>query len=294
MTLELSKKARHKAARRRSMPIHGYCGENGGGKSLAAVHDSLPSLEAGRPVLSTVRLLDYRDPRPCSGYCDDPAAHWLPDGGVHQKAADGYVPFRDYGQLLDFGGGDVLMDEVTGVASSRESQGLPYQVANFLVQLRRRDIALRWTTPNWRRADTIIREVTGLVTYCNGYMPKERRDSDRIWRDRRLFLWKTYDAAAFEDFTNHQREKLRASTTQLVWRSRSVAQNAYDTLDAVATLGHLDSTGVCMDCNGRRTRHACKCASPASPVRLDVAAPAAGALLVAPDLGPVLVEARAS
>jgi hypothetical protein len=43
-----------KRARRRVMPIHGYVGSNGGGKSAAMVWDTLPSLLAGRRVLSGV------------------------------------------------------------------------------------------------------------------------------------------------------------------------------------------------------------------------------------------------
>ena len=47
---------------RRGLPIHAYVGPNGGGKSLAMVNDTIPSLDAGRPVLSTVRLIDWRAP----------------------------------------------------------------------------------------------------------------------------------------------------------------------------------------------------------------------------------------
>jgi hypothetical protein len=275
--IELSRKALRKAAARRSHPIAAYVGPNGGGKSLAAVHDTIPSLERGRPALSTVRLLDYANPRPCEGgaVCDDPAGHEVA-GVVHPAAHPLYIPFTDFRQLVTFEFGDVVMDEVTGVASSRESAGLPYQVANFLVQLRRRDIALRWTTPSWARADKVIREVTGLVTYCTGYLPVERQDQDRLWRDRRLFMWRTYDAGAFDDFTTNKRETLRSSVRQLVWRPRSIAQHAYDTLAPVNALGFLDASGVCMDCEGRRTRHRCTCV--AEPrLREEPAAPRSGA-----------------
>src|SRR3954451_13230809 len=127
------------------------------------------------------------------------------------------------------------MDEVTGVASSRESLSMPAQVANYLVQLRRRDVLLRWTSPNWARADKIMREVTQGVTYCVGYLPKSRASLDgRMWRDRRLFLWRSYDATAFDEFTAHKREKVRPRTVQAFWRPTSDAQLAYDTLDSVS------------------------------------------------------------
>ena len=98
---------------RRGYPIHAYLGTgNGSGKTLLMVHDSLPSLEAGRPVLSTVRLLDYKNPR----QCDDPTCTF-PGHPNHQAAHPLYIPFKDYQQLLDARDCDVLMDEVTGVAS---------------------------------------------------------------------------------------------------------------------------------------------------------------------------------
>lgn len=245
-----------KRARRRAVPIHAYVGPNGGGKSLAMVYDTLPSLDAGRRVLSTVRLLDWRNPR----LCDDDLCDVL--GHPHHPAAHPlYVPFTDYRQLLAWSGGDVLMDEVTGVASSRESVHLPAQVANYLVQLRRRDVLLRWTSPNWARADKIMREVTQGVTYCVGYAPKTRRDQEtrRLWRDRRLFVWRTYDANAFDEFTAHKRESVRAKCVQLFRRPGSQAERAYDTLDAVSSLGATVEGGLCISCGGRRVTPPCTC-----------------------------------
>lgn len=261
-----------KRAQRRGTPIHAYVGANGGGKSLAAVWDTLPSLAAGRPVLSTVRLLDYSDPRPCPGgkECDDESGHERPEG-VHAAAHPLYIPFRDYSQLLEFRGGDVLLDEVTGIASSRESHSMPVQVANYLVQLRRRDVMMRWTTPNWARADKIIREVTQGATYCVGYLPKTRVAEDgsaRLWRDRRMFVWRTYDAAAFDDFTEGKRQTLRARPTDFFWRPGSAAEVAYDTLDQVMALGWANEAGLCMSCGGRRSHRKCECVTH-SPRSLD-------------------------
>jgi hypothetical protein len=178
-----------KRAARRGWPIMGYVGANGGGKSAAMVWDTVPSLLAGRPVLSTVRLLDFQNPRECEG-CDE-SGHFRPVYGpvkistfaerdavaetliataaemgvepdqvpdelipthdrlgfpirevvdyvVHRAAHPLYVCFNEWEQLLEARGCDVLMDEVTGVASSRESQSMPAPVANKLVQLRRR------------------------------------------------------------------------------------------------------------------------------------------------------------
>lgn len=114
-------------ARRNGFPIHGYTGSNGGGKTMCAVFDSLPTLAAGRPVVSTCRILDPTTGKP----------HPL------------WVPLDDFRLLLELEHCDVILDEVTGVASSRDAMGLPSAVLNHLMQLRKADVTLRWTTPNW-------------------------------------------------------------------------------------------------------------------------------------------------
>ena len=77
-------------ARRRMYPIHFYVGRNGAGKSLAAVYDTMPDLDAGLPCLSTVRLLDFRNPRPC----DDPNCKDLEHVRGHQAVHPLYGSFH--------------------------------------------------------------------------------------------------------------------------------------------------------------------------------------------------------
>lgn len=239
-------KARRK---RRAFPIHAYIGANGGGKSLAAIYDSLPSLAAGRSIVSTVRILD-----PATG---EPHPLW--------------VPLDDFRTLLQVEFCDVVLDEVTGVASSRDSAGMPSAVANHLVQLRRRDIALRWTAPSWKRADTIIRECSQGVTLCMGFLPKVILDEDggaRQWSSKRLFYWRTYDAAAFDEWSTFKKEKCRPAARQLFWRPGSQASEAYDTFDAVLTLGAVSEAGLCMECGGHRTKPKCGCDTPPKAPRV--------------------------
>lgn len=207
---------------------------------MAMVYDTLPTLAAGRPVLSTVRLLD-----PSTG---EPHPLWSPLG--------------DYQSLMEAEHCDVLLDEVTGVASSRESAGMPAAVANLLVQLRRRDVALRWTAPSWKRADTIIRECSQAVTICYGFAPARMRSedgTDRQWSSKRVFYWRTYDAATFDEWTAHKRERLRPVARQVMYRPGSVAERAYDTFDAVLSLGSVTDAGTCVECDGHRVRRQCSC-----------------------------------
>lgn len=238
---------------RRASPIHGFVGPNGSGKSACMVETTLPSLDAGRRVLSTVRLFEtWQDKR----------GEWH-RGDQHP----GFELLTDWAQLLDAEHCDVLMDEIVGIASARESQGMPVQVANLLTQLRRRDITLRWTAPAWARADKIIRECSQAVTDCRGYWSDTRSQKEaaeagnevRQWAPRRLFRWRTFSAVDFEDFTSGKRERLSPEVRQ--WKrgpgSRMFA--AYDTLDAVARVGEVLDGGRCAHCGGRRPVPVCKC-----------------------------------
>lgn len=313
-----------KRSSRRGWPIMGYVGPNGSGKSAAAVWDTIPSLLAGRPVLSTVRLLDFERPRECEG-CDAEGheiplyAPILPPEGmtvadwvrstdleerrtpigtrVHGAAHPLWIPFTDWQQLLDLREADCLMDEVTGVGSSRESHAMPAPVANTLVQMRRRDVVIRWTAPAWARADKIIRECSQAVTHCVGYLPKrvEGDGGDRAWRSRRLYRWRTYDAQLFEDFTVGKREQLPAMLADWHYGPGSGVFSAYDTFDAVSSIGTVTEGGTCYRCGGRRRAPECSCSDNRTARRRQSAADAgvppgvavaAGAAAGGPDVGP--------
>lgn len=227
--------------RRRGLSITAYVGANGSGKSLCMVRDTLPSLAAGRRVLSTVRLLD--------------------DKGRDHPLCE---KFTDWRQLLTAEHCDVLMDEVTGIASSRDSSQLPTEVANFLVQLRRRDVQLRWSSPNWRRADTIIREVTKGVVVARGFMPdrtvlKDKRSDVGLWLPNRLFSFKTYDTTEYDEFTAGTAERIRPVDREVFVGTLSKAFRAYDTYDAVSIVGEQQAKGICLVCGGVRRPQRCTC-----------------------------------
>jgi hypothetical protein len=251
--------------RRRMYPIQFYSGRNGSGKSLTAVYDTMPTLEAGRHVLSTVRLLDYSDPRQCATAvgCDLPDAH----GDYpypHMVAHPLYVPFTSWQQLLDFEKGDVVMDEVTGVADSNEAHSMPSAVRNILPQLRRRDIALRLTGLNWIRADKRIRESVNAVTVCRSSFPVSRKDEDgnaRLWRPRRLTKAITYDAQSLpvDDHTRAAYEKADVLCKSRIWIPDCPATLAYDTMFPVLSVGTVTDTGRCAYCDGTRSAPQCMC-----------------------------------
>lgn len=217
---------------RRGFTIHAYVGANGHGKSLAMMHDTKLSMDRGRPILSTVRVLD-------------------PSTGDTYR---NYIQLRTWSQLLDFRGGDVLFDEVLGIAAAESGKQLPKQVQLLLNQLRRRDILLRWTAPSWSRANIVLREVTQAVTVCRGYMPvyDNRGDDSRLWGMNRLFRWTTYDAFDFTAWTDGTEGKLKGKANAWVWRPGSFAESAYDTFDSV---DNVDSgEGYCFRCGGNRPK----------------------------------------
>lgn len=226
--------------KRRAIPIMAYVGGNGGGKSLCMLHDTLPSLAEGRKVLSTVEVLDAQtgDPHPS------------------------YERLTEWPQLLEARNTDVLFDEVVGIASSREHSGLPVQVANILMQLRRRDVTLRWSAPDWLRADKVIREVTQAVTVCSGHFGVDgvRPDgSPSLWKRKRGFVWSTYSTKEFTEWSAEKKGKLKAEAVGMFWGPGSLAEASYRTLDDVSRVGEVTESGRCAHCGGRRSVPVCKC-----------------------------------
>lgn len=259
--------------RRNAYPIHGYVGPNGSGKSALMVYDTLPTLEAGLPVLSTVRLLDYEDPRPCEG-CDPehlalyPALRRSHERG-HRQAHPLWTPFVRWDQLLSWSFGDVLMDEVAGVASSRKSNQLPWAVEVGLQQLRRGDNVVRFSAPNWARAEVIIRECAQAATYCLSSNGVERVEADgrkRRYATKRLVEAVTYDAVEFTDFTEGKKESATVLVRDRLWLPDSGVFDAYDTFDAVSAIGVVDQGGRCLTCGGSRRTPTCKCSGDDAPL----------------------------
>lgn len=291
---------------RRGFGISAYVGANGGGKTACMLWDAKPSLDAGRPVLSTVRVLDYDNPRECDDeMCaenPDRLDHFqlrpTPEGreaalrnqkrlflygpnaeleevemvslGVHRAAHPLWIPWTNWEQLLTMKFGEVLADEMTGIAESRASQSLPVEVINALQQLRRADIPFRYTSPSWERADVSLRQPTQTVTVCRGSWSVEapaEGDETRVWKSRRLFRWVTYDAMQLTELTEGKRGELRPEVRDWHWGPGSPAWAMYDTFAPVLLVGHSTASGKCHRCGGSRPAPKCSCGdSPGSAV----------------------------
>jgi hypothetical protein len=260
-------------ARIRQSPIRGFFGLNGSGKSWGMVASILPDLEAGRPCLSTVRLLDYLNPRDCEldeDTCDDWAQHTAVDhmGNFvgHKHPHPLYVPLRNWVQVLEFKRGNILLDEITGVADSNSSSSLPPAVANKLPQLRRDEVALSYTSIDFMRTNIRIREMTRTINMCSSYLPSTVYGPDGealLWKQRKLSKIQTYDAANLKgDIGDNYSEKLAESHIQTAWHwiPSSHAGNAYSTMDQVLHVGSLGDSGRCVYCDGTRRAQECSCA----------------------------------
>jgi hypothetical protein len=226
---------------RRTTPIMAYVGPNGGGKSLAMVRDSIPALRAGKRVLSTVRLLDPRTGQPWPNY--EPLTH-----------ADQLLQARDC---------EILLDEMVGIANARESMSLDPRLQNLFVQLRRRNVVVRWTAPNYARADKIIREVTQAVTECRGFFSLRGDQFDqwgdaKIWAPKRLFRFRTFETTEFEEWTSGKRDKAEPEADEWYYAPGDDARDHYDTLDAVESVAGMARNGECATCGGSVRKPVCK------------------------------------
>jgi len=260
--------------------IRAFVGANGGGKTLAMIQAlALPAWKAGRPVCANLAL--------------DPTRLGYP--------SDLFIPLETWRQIPELEGCNLLLDEISSVLPSRQAMSVPPQLVRILNQLRKGDVQLGWTAPNWARCDVLLREVTQAVTVCKGSFPdryhrepavdiaraikgkaarfpKAARDDDGHrqrydagWLPNRLFTFETYDAMEFDEFSYSTVKDVRPRGRRRYWRSRHAAQLAYSTLQAVDLLDHLDDVGTCVVCGGQRRRERCACPKHAEPA----AAPAA-------------------
>jgi len=233
-----------KVTRRRGFPIIGYIGDNGSGKTLAAVRDSMPTLVRGGTVVSTTPLFDPLADRP---------------GVLHA----GYRPLESWLQVPSLRNADLLLDEVQSVANARLATSIPPQLLTAFLQLRKQGVVLRWTTTHWARVDTALREVTKAAVICNSSLPSKSAGVDG-WRPKRLFHVRTVDAASLDGaYTIQLGDDIPRSGVKTLARERYRRKDwwpwLYDSTALVRVLDHVDSSGWCMTCGGHRQRPRCSC-----------------------------------
>lgn len=235
--------------KRRSVPVMGYTGTSGHGKSATMVRDTLPTLAMGRRVLSTVALLDP----------------WT--GNPHPL----YVPFRSWRQLDDWFDGDVLMDEITTSMDSRDGSSMPKRVRRLIPQMRRRRVKVRWSGIDWDNCELRMRQMTQAVAMSRGHAPNKAAlareiDSLDMWAPNRLFMVTTYDAQRLNQSKDSAQltqgegakaparvKRAKVLNREAWWGPGSLAFRAYDTMDVVDVVD-----GSCPVCGGRIPDKVCK------------------------------------
>lgn len=217
-----------------SVPIAAVVGGNGAGKSMFACRLALAAAESGLGVWGTARLLDA-------------------DGQTHPA----WRPVDCWDSLLSARNGLVWLDEVTGVLGARDTMGLPPEVLDRLVQLRRRNVRVVWTAPSWRHADTVLRSVTQRVYVVRAVVRTGGGvDSWPVTHVSRVKGWAPDDLSEDDGSPS---ERARPVYRGWLYPSRSRYRHHYDTHAPVLRLGHLTSRGTCSVCGGRRSVPACKC-----------------------------------
>ena len=242
--------------------ITAIVGPNGSGKTLGAVAlHATPSLAKGRPVAATIDLF----------YPGTKERH--PNSILIER-------WRDLLELHDC---TLILDEINSQFPSRGAMQLPPELLRLLHQLRKPRVDLVWTAVSWSRADVALREATKIVTTSTPYLidkwqrvpeistitnPSGRRIRDNQnrplkldseWPPSRLFLYRDYDANAFDDFSIHVAKSVKPLRRRWYWRQWHHDQYAYDTLQQVPLLDNVSETGTCLNCGGQRTRPRCHC-----------------------------------
>lgn len=206
------------------VPIAGFVGVNGAGKTLLAVESAIADLRSGRPVYSTVQITS--------------------EFGESS-------PVLSLRQLLTLENCTVLLDDVAVIFSARSTSSLPPEMVAFLQTLRHQGVTVRWTAPNWMRCDVLLRDVTQAVVSVSPML--RRHEAGNPWPRPRLVGAGLLDTSTVA----RDREPEKRLRTRFVIPRRLLAWGAYDTRADTPILGRHLQTGVCVDCGGsvQRERH---------------------------------------
>jgi len=203
------------------VPIVGFTGINGAGKTLLAVNQALCDMAGGRRVISTV-----------------PITH--PQYGESE-------PLRSMGQLSQLRDATLLLDDVSVIFSSRTTSSLPADVITFLHTLRHRNMTVIWTAPEWMRADNNLRGVTQALV---NVAPLLRVHDGSLWPRPRIAM------AGVLDTTTGKADAtpVRVLRRRFFAPSHLASFGAYDTQADTPMIGGHFVGGVCVDCGGSVTR----------------------------------------
>ncbi|QEO10009.1 hypothetical protein FLP23_08330 [Protaetiibacter larvae] len=203
------------------VPVVGVTGVNGCGKTLLAVSAAVAALRSGRPVFSTVPVLD---------------------AATGRRSA----PITSLGQLLRIRGSLILLDEVTTILPGGNAAPLPSEIRVMLGTLRHAGNTVIWTAPAWMRAHVELREVTQASAAL--FPMLSRRRADNPWPSP------VFVGAALLDTRSGKTDEAptRVLRRRVYLPRRLIGWGAYDTHADTPLLGRHLTGGRCPDCGGSR------------------------------------------
>lgn len=202
------------------IPIAGFVGVNGSGKTLLAVQSALHDLARGRDVYSTVPVV----------------SPW----GESK-------PILSLRQLLHIRDSTLLLDEVAVIFSSRRTATLPSEIETLLQTLRHKNNTVRWTAPAWMRCDVMLREATQAVV--NVVPVRGSARAGNPWPRPRLVLAAVLDTSAGDP---DKMPEQRLGWPKIFRPGRLDSFGTYDTLADTPMIGRRYESGRCVDCGGSR------------------------------------------
>lgn len=207
----------------RGIPVVAFTGINGAGKTLLAVTSAIADMRAGRPVYSTV-----------------PIRYVTPEGEVLES-----IPLVSLLQLAALQDCTVLLDDIAVMFSSTTAtSSLPAEIEVFFHTARHRRVTVRWTAPDWMRAQTLVR---GATQACVNVVPLLRDTlAGDFWPTPRLV------ALGVADTTIGKKDATPSVVSRRAVRvpTRLAGWGAYDSEAPTPLLGVRSSRGVCLACYG--------------------------------------------
>lgn len=203
----------------RGVPICGFTGINGAGKTLLAVNSAIARMQQGETIYSTVPI---------------------------ESEYGNSKPILSLQQLVHVSNSTIFLDDISVILPSSLAR-LPPDVEVMLQTLRHRSNRVIWTAPGWKRAHNQLRLVTqGQLNV----VPLFRKFNGSPWPTPRLV------GAVLLDTTIGKPDE---TPTKVLRRnfyrpSKLDAWGAYDTHADTPLLGRDLHSSACSACYGSMTR----------------------------------------
>lgn len=175
--------------------IIGYCGLPGSGKTYTLAKDCAFAMRKNKPVYANFALR-------------------------------GAKYFNDITQVLNVERGIIAIDELNTICPASKWQSLPIEYINLWTQSRKNSIDLLFTTQNFKRVVSSIRDVTNYVWLFG-------------WVFSPTFISKWHTARKFDAF-DVERERMRAKPIKKYrFYEKKKIYNLYDTSFRIKVPEHL-------------------------------------------------------